>query len=261
MFKHHEQASIRKWQGLILGTLLSTFIFGRRLYSACSSSINLYDQIPALPFLIKKFKRPPRGILAKGLQKFKASAGFAIVADPITGVVLAAANINNGFDDSLSENWSLSYPIQPASALKPLLVGSAIRGHATQIDEMHDCENGRYEFAGHVYRDYKGFDRLSSGETIAQSSNICTIKVGQKLGALGIESGLKEFGFGKDGVAKDFPAARSGKVPSTNGLNKEKFIANIAHGNLKTIGILCHSSGNDSGLWSYCQWWQFNETH
>ncbi|MCB9026993.1 MAG: hypothetical protein H6625_11785 [Bdellovibrionaceae bacterium] len=232
MFNHHEQASLRKWQGLALGTILSAFIFGGVYFAHAAVRSNSAPN-PGTPIFNQNIQSATEGILAKGLKKFKASAGFAIVADPETGVILASANINNGFDNSLSENWALSYPVQPASALKPLLIGSAIRANVTQINEMHECENGKYEFGGEIFHDYKAFDRLSSADTIAQSSNICTIKVGQKLGATGIENGLKEFGFGKGGVAKDFPSARSGHVPSTNGINKDKFIGNIALGSSK----------------------------
>jgi cell division protein FtsI/penicillin-binding protein 2 len=68
---------------------------------------------------------------------------------------------------------------------------------------------------GHVYHDWKpgGFERLTTTETIAISSNICAIKIAERLGSGGLIAMLKKFGFGAEGSAKSFPEARSGSLP------------------------------------------------
>lgn len=229
MFEYHERTSIKKWQGRVLGTLLGSAIFGVAFVANAALRSDSAPN-PGTPEFNTEIQTKTERILSQGIEKYRATAGFAIVADPSTGVVLASANINRGFDNSLAENWALSYPLQPASAVKPLILASALEAQKIHIDDMHDCENGRYDFARRTIEDHKAFNALSSAETIVQSSNICSIKLAQKLGATGVENGLRAFGIGGPEVTKSFPSARHGHLPSANHADADKYIADMAHG-------------------------------
>jgi cell division protein FtsI (penicillin-binding protein 3) len=59
-----------------------------------------------------------------------------------------------------------------------------------------DCENGRFPMGSHVVRDTHPYDHLSFHEVMVRSSNIGMSKVGMRMGAEAVYSGLRRFGFG-----------------------------------------------------------------
>lgn len=114
--------------------------------------------------------------------------------------------------------------------IKPILVASALQHNATTVDEMHNCESGEYLYGKNLFHASDKARQLSTAETVAQSNNICMIKIGQEMGAKGIETALHDFGLGKGGSVKDFPAARVGRVPETNITSAENYIGFISLG-------------------------------
>jgi hypothetical protein len=169
-------------------------------------------------------------ILKRGMAQHQATAGFAIVADAVSGMVISAVSINDGFDKNLKGDWALSYPLQPGSVLKPLIAASALQRKVTRIDEMHNCENGKYALGKNLYNDVEAYEKLSTAGAVIHSSNICTIKISQKLGAKGLERSLHDFGIGPDGSASEFPGASGGFVPSAADLPDEAYIGLVSHG-------------------------------
>lgn len=236
MFKQHEIAKWKKKKITLIGTLLMATLAGGA-FIANAALRSTTQPNPGQPVFDNQVQALVKESLTKGLNQFKASAGFAIVANPRTGVVLASVNINRDFDSYLKGQWALSYPMQPASAIKPLLLATALQKGATQIQDSHNCENGRYTFGENTFYDHKAFNTLTSAEAIIQSSNICTLKVGQKLGATYLEQGLRDFGLGVKGSVKDFPAARVGYVPSANVTSPENYLGYLAHGVSEKTGF------------------------
>ncbi len=185
---------------------------------------------PGKPVFDSRIQPLAEEALKKGMAQHQASAGFAIVADPVRGTVIAAVSLNEGFDKNLKGDWALSYQLQPGSALKPLIAASALQKKVTKIDEMHNCENGQYALGENVYNDGTAFAQLSTADAVIQSSNICTIKISEKLGAKGLEASLREFGIGKNGSAAEFPSASIGFVPSAGSIPNENYIGLVSHG-------------------------------
>lgn len=171
-------------------------------------------------------------ILVDAIKSQKASEGFAVVADPLTGRILAVANVDarkkkQGF-------WSLAQRFEPASIAKTLIVAEAIEDGTTTPREQHFCENGRYKFAGKTYHDWRetGYGYLSTTQTIARSSDICTVKIAEKLGEDRIRKMLKNFGFGPEGTASAFPGSVAGELPSAN---SELLIPEVSYGQGFTV--------------------------
>lgn len=229
MFAQHEGSTVKKAATLVIGTVssLSIFVGAYVAQAAIRSDVSLN---PGKPVFDSRIQPLAKEILKKGMAQHKASAGFAIVADPVRGTIIAAVSLNDGFDKNLKGDWALSYPLQPGSALKPLIAASALQHKNTKIDEMHNCEKGQYALGKNLYNDVEAFDKLSTADTVVHSSNICTIKISQKLGARGLENSLREFGIGKDGSAQDFPAAKVGFVPSAGVIPDENYIGLLSHG-------------------------------
>ncbi len=165
--------------------------------------------------------------LDKALKKSNAKGGTVVVAEPQTGRILAVADMGPAQNPDYT---GLSRRFQIASIGKMMVTAYAVEKGLTDENEKLYCEHGSYKFGDHVYEDYKAFDFLTTQQTIALSSNICTIKIGQRLGADGVESAIRNFGFGQGGSASEFPTARSGIVPHANELSEPDYIASISTG-------------------------------
>lgn len=221
-----EKRSNSKWipvcTGLIVACLTITFAYGvEKVSRAKSNAINGGTLI-----VDNDIQSIADEALGKALKDKRFSAGFIIVADPMTGKILAVANTDT--KKYKKGHWSLSELIEPASIAKTFIIAQAIEQKATSVDEIHQCENGKYIFKGKVYRDWKekGWKQLTTSETLANSSNICSIKIGEKVGQKSLEEMIENFGFGENGTAKDFPEARVGDTPITN----EQFIPKLSLG-------------------------------
>ena len=128
------------------------------------------------------------------------------------------------FWPSPTSTWKIRKPenpgrsstlIEPASIAKSIVAASALDQGLTQPEEVLDCGKGNFRFGHNLYHDWKPFDKLTTTQAIAQSSNICGIKLGLKLGTEGLEKTLKNFGFGSGGTASEFPGARPGDIASS----------------------------------------------
>ncbi len=164
------------------------------------------------------------------LDRYQADMVFAVVGDPRTGKILAVANrqrLNTKFS---SPHWALSLRVEPASTMKALVAAAALSHGKTTPNEMFNCENGHYRIEGHDFGDWKPFDRLSTADTVIMSSNICGIKVAQKLGFEGLVQALSDFGIGPDGTTADFPESRAGTFLSTTTTSPDFFTATVGVG-------------------------------
>jgi beta-lactamase regulating signal transducer with metallopeptidase domain len=163
------------------------------------------------------------------IKRHRASLGFVVVGDPATGRILAVANEDLVEKEApRTPHWALSLKVGPASIAKAIVTAAALENGVTTPSEVHNCEKGSYLLGGKLYRDWKAFDTLTTADTVAQSSNICGIKVGQKLGAKALDRAFRDFGFGPGGTAQGFPEARPGDMPDS--AQDEHFVAQIATG-------------------------------
>ncbi len=144
--------------------------------------------------------------LAAALKRYKADGGFVVVSDPRTGQILAA-----------SPQAALTQLVAPASIAKAIFAAAAIDKGLTTREELHNCEKGGLVVSGRTFYDWKGFDRLTTEDTVVHSSNLCGIKIGQKLGMAGMYQALKDYGFTE--------------VPSTEGADEGYYVGTVATGN------------------------------
>lgn len=197
--------------GTVLVAALAVFALAARGLVAGAPSANAGDVVVA-----EDVQAIAESALAKALDRHKAEGGFVVVSEPSTGRVLAVADRDLRPGRTKAKYWSLAQLMRPASIVKPLIVAAAVDAKKTSLDESYPCDHGTYLWEGMQFSDWKPFDKLTTTEALAQSSNIASIKIAQRLGEKAVMDSLAAFGFGlgENGSASTFPGAASGrKVP------------------------------------------------
>lgn len=142
--------------------------------------------------------------LAGAIERHQAAGGWVLVLDARDGAVLAMAS-NPTFDPSA---WQDSEPIrwrnravtdvyEPGSTMKSFVIAEVLDKGLTTEEEIVDCEGGNYRIGGRVIHDAHGHGLLSVADVLKVSSNIGTAKLGDRLGAQGLEDLYRRFGFGR----------------------------------------------------------------
>jgi len=143
--------------------------------------------------------------LAAVIEKNEAKAGSAVVLDVRTGEVLALASYP-GFNPNRTptqqaregiRNRAITDPFEPGSTMKVFLLAGGLERGAFRADEAFDCENGVWQIGRHRIHDSKPYRMLTPPRILHVSSNICSAKIAQRLGAEALEEIYRSFGFGR----------------------------------------------------------------
>ncbi|MFQ5329714.1 MAG: penicillin-binding protein [Thermodesulfobacteriota bacterium] len=161
--------------------------------------------------------------LAKVVAATGSKAGIAIVMDPNSGEVLAMANAptfdSNHFWNHRPNEWrnrAITDSYEPGSTFKAFLLAAALEEGVVGPNDIFFCENGSYDVADRTFHDVKQHGWLSVANTIKYSSNICAIKLGEKVGERRFLRYIDDMGFGsKSGI--DLPGEASGVVRKFQG--------------------------------------------
>ncbi len=167
--------------------------------------------LPAIPgkdlvlTLDKNIQSVTEDALKKGVDAMRADNGMAVVLDPRTGAVLAMANYP-GFDPNdqsaygtqRKRNRVITDAFEPGSTMKMFTAAAILQERLHKPQDIVFCENGRYKYASHVYRDTKPHGWLSFNHVIEKSSNIGMIKLAEKMPSNIFFRYLKSFGFGEE---------------------------------------------------------------
>jgi len=132
-----------------------------------------------------------------------AAGGSVIVMDPVTGEVLALANVPTFNPNAYAEapasarrNRAVADYYEPGSAFKVIVGAGALEEGLVRPEDRFDGEGGAIEVGGVTIRDHERFGRLTFSEVIAHSSNVGAIKVGMRLGKSLYYNYISGFGFG-----------------------------------------------------------------
>jgi cell division protein FtsI (penicillin-binding protein 3) len=161
--------------------------------------------------------------LAKAVESKGASGGSAVAMDPRTGEILAMVSYPtfnpNRFDFAMVDNATnraVSRPFEPGSVFKVITASAAMHEGLVTEDEMIDCQGGRYRVANHVYSDWKyGFGVMPFRDVLANSSNVGTIKVCQRMAPDTYYGWIADFGFGSR-TEIDLPGEVAGMLASVD---------------------------------------------
>jgi cell division protein FtsI/penicillin-binding protein 2 len=159
-----------------------------------------------------------RSELKSQYEKYEAEGAIAVVAEPLTGAILALVSLPDfepadivWADPNTFRNRALNDQFEPGSILKPVAAAIALDAGIVNKHEKIFCENGHYSGRGFgrigEYRE--GFGNLTLREILVKSSNIGMAKIGQRLGKEKLHRGLELFGFGRR-TGVDLPGETEG---------------------------------------------------
>ncbi|WP_354701820.1 putative peptidoglycan D,D-transpeptidase PenA [Paraconexibacter sp. AEG42_29] len=160
-------------------------------------------------------------VLAAVGKKYSPKSATAVVMDPATNEVLAMANWprvdpNRPGDAPADarQNKAVGITYEPGSTFKAFTVAGALEDKKTTPDTVYnldptikiaDREIGESHDRGPV--------SLTTGQILAQSSNVGAIKIGLGLGRERFDHWVREFGFGKP-TGVDLPGEERGIQPT-----------------------------------------------
>lgn len=127
-----------------------------------------------------------------------------VVLDPKSGEVLALAS-RPTFDpnhpvDKVAQTTSLAVQAayEPGSTMKAITVAAALEEGVIRPNESLYCEKGRWQYTPrHVIRDTHPAEWLDITGILAESSNICTTKIADRLGKADLYQWVRRFHFGE----------------------------------------------------------------
>jgi cell division protein FtsI (penicillin-binding protein 3) len=158
-------------------------------------------------------------VLAQVGAERRPKGATAVVMNPHTGAILAMANWPRVDANDLgaappyaSQNRAVGFNYEPGSTFKPVTVAGALQDGAVKPgDYFHlppkitvaDREIGEAHDRGAI--------NLTTSQILAQSSNVGTVRIGQRLGARRFDGWVRRFGFGRP-TGIELPGEQSGQV-------------------------------------------------
>lgn len=167
--------------------------------------------------------------LEKAVRENHGVSGTAVMMRPRTGEILAMANYP-GFNPNAFQgtrpgdrwNRAILESFEPGSTFKLVTLSAAMDRGRVRARDIFFCENGAYRVCTTVYHDTHEYGWLSPRQILQRSSNIGSIKIGERLQDRDFYQYIRDFGFGeKTGV--DLPGEAEGlvrPVPQWSGLSK-----------------------------------------
>lgn len=143
--------------------------------------------------------------LKEGIEKYGAKGGFAVVADPATGAVLAMSSYPSfdqanyrDYSDALFKNPVISDTFEPGSVFKVMVMAAALDAQAVKPETVCDICTGPFRVDKYSIAtwDNKYHPDSTMTDVIVHSDNVGMVYVGQKLGTDKLYDYLEKFGFG-----------------------------------------------------------------
>jgi cell division protein FtsI/penicillin-binding protein 2 len=153
----------------------------------------------------------------EALTRFGAKSVAVMVAEPQTGNIVAFSEAHS---EPAAETWA-TRGFAPGSTTKPLVAAAALESGAISEDQTLDCQPP-YEVGGRTFSNHDPkVKKVSAIEAIAQSVNVCTIKMAEAAGKDRVRRTFQQFGLdwtpsgGKGLSADDTDAVLGMTLPAT----------------------------------------------
>jgi hypothetical protein len=192
MLSHYRSGSPRRTVvGVLAGAFVITTLMGLAyaaqgtLTPRDGSSLDL-SQVDA------RLQRIAEAEVKAARAQFKAKSVAVVVAQPHTGTVVAFAEAQS---EPTAQSWA-KRTFAPGSTTKPFVMAAALEAGAISEDQTLDCQSP-YDVDGKAFNNHdgnRGLKKISMTEAIAQSVNVCTIKVAQATGKERVRHTLQQFG-------------------------------------------------------------------
>jgi cell division protein FtsI (penicillin-binding protein 3) len=166
--------------------------------------------------------------LKRGVQKYKASAGLAVMVNPKTGEILALANVPGinpndlgSCDINAARNRVVTDVFEPGSVFKVVTASAAYENSLVTPEKKFYAEHGTYlatvssRSKPRKITDTHPYDWLTFQQAIELSSNIVMAKIGPTIGPERLYRQARDFGFGiPTGI--DLPGEVRGRLKKPN---------------------------------------------
>lgn len=150
--------------------------------------------------------------LSEGIVSSNARGGIAVVTDPGTGEILAMANLRRQGDTTvpMPTNAAVTQAYEPGSVNKVITIAAALEeGLVTPDSRLVVPDHLKVADGDFSDHDPHPTEAFSVTQIVANSSNIGSIMIGQKLGKTRIDRYLRAFGLGsRSGL--QFPGETAG---------------------------------------------------
>jgi cell division protein FtsI/penicillin-binding protein 2 len=199
----------------------------RRLtQDALGQPIGVQDEVTARPghnlklTIDAAIQSKAEAVLSAVGQTFTPKRASAIVMNPDTGEILAMANwprvdANDpgGSPDYASQNLATGYTYEPGSTFKAFTVAGAIEDGKVTPDTTFNLPP-TIQVADRSISDShpRGWETMTTGQILAQSSNVGAITIGLREGKTRFDHWVREFGFGEP-TGIGLPGEERGIVP------------------------------------------------
>jgi len=143
--------------------------------------------------------------LQAGLERYQATQGCVIVADPMTLQILGMSCLPDFdpdkyylFNENYFKNSSITYLYEPGSIFKPLVVAAGIEAKAIKPDEIYN-EEGPVTIGEYTIKTWnnKYEGKISMTRILEKSSNVGMVYIGEKLGDKKLYQYINNYGFGQ----------------------------------------------------------------
>ena len=152
------------------------------------------------------------------VEKHQAKAGAVVVADSITGEILALVswpgfdpNDRSTFVFDKIRNRVVTDTYEPGSIMKPFAIAKALDMGIVRPDSLIETAPGSIMVADRKISDTRNFGLLTVSQVIAKSSNVGTVKIALQIPAQTLWETYSRLGFGQ-APQVGFPGAVAGRL-------------------------------------------------
>jgi cell division protein FtsI (penicillin-binding protein 3) len=157
--------------------------------------------------------------IAHQVETLEARGGLVLVVQPRTGDILAMASYpffnpndyRNNAQYAWRRNRTITDPVEPGSTFKLVVAAASLEEHTVQPEEQFFCENGVLRRGRRRIRDHHPYAWLTFHEVFEHSSNICTIKISERLSSFRLYQYIRRFGFGEQSFV-ELPGESAGQL-------------------------------------------------
>ena len=177
--------------------------------------------------------------LRQAVSENDADWGLAVVIDPLTGEVLAMADVSSERRQTATMMRCMMTAYEPGSVIKPLVVAAALEAGLTTPDEMFYC-GGTTKIGSATLHCIKVHGPESVADAVRDSCNMVMIKLAERLRQHGLEAAFKSYGLlGRTGLGlADQEASGAIFERGGRGWSPQK-VATVSYGK----GIQCTAVG------------------
>ncbi|MFP5364132.1 MAG: peptidoglycan D,D-transpeptidase FtsI family protein [Thermoleophilia bacterium] len=158
-------------------------------------------------------------VLARVGLKWRPRGATALVMEPYSNTILALANWprvdandSAGAPAYAAQNRAVGFNYEPGSTFKAFTVAGALEEKVVTPDDVFHLPP-TIEVADRTIKEAheRGTVDLSTTQILAQSSNVGTVRIGQRLTAKRFDKWVRRFGFGRP-TGIELPAEEAGQV-------------------------------------------------